>query len=49
MVGSKANTLRMQKIRAAKKDTERAAKEADKLRRRQQHLLAKEGELSVQY
>ena len=32
-----------------KRQAEKTAKEADKLRRRQQHLLAKEGELSVQY
>ena len=32
-----------------KRQAEKTAKEADKLRRSQQHLLAKEGELSVQY
>jgi hypothetical protein len=32
-----------------KRQAEKTAKEADKLRRRQQHLLAKEGELSVRY
>jgi hypothetical protein len=32
-----------------KRQAEKTAKEANKLRRRQQHPLAKEGELSVQY
>jgi hypothetical protein len=37
--------IRKQRDRDAKK----AAKEADNLRRRQQHALAKEGKLSLQY
>ena len=32
-----------------RRQAEKAAKEADKLRRRQQHVLAKEGKLPLQY
>ena len=39
------NRIRLQRDRDAKK----AAKLADKLRRRQQHVLAKEGKLPLQY
>ena len=45
MVGSKANTLRMQKIRAAKKDTKRARNEA----RKEARARAKQGEASVAF
>ena len=43
MVGPKADTLRKQKIRAAKK----AAQEENKLRMKQRRATAKEGEVSL--
>ena len=45
MVGPKADTLRKQKIRAAKKDTKRAKNEA----RKEARARAKQGEASVAF